>query len=141
MATALQTAIRNFAASLSSPQPTKAPAAPAASPDAVARVYAEPTRREIYVIQATGVQEEAFGHIDCNAGLIYCVGGVSAGVLQQTSGATTYLGRTSQHLTEVRNQGEENNPFIIPETSLGQTQSASVWVKGTAGDKLILVYR
>jgi hypothetical protein len=98
------------------------------------------TRFAEYIIKQTGVIELAFQNQNVIAALIYICGGVNAGVLQAMHG-TTYVGRVQKYLTEIRVIGDENTPVLISETSTSEVQSAQVWVKGTAGDVLVLIYR
>lgn len=96
--------------------------------------------KDIYEIVQDDTVEVCFGHIKLKAGLIYVCGGVNNGVLDPASDAA-YLGRTAQHLTEVRNQGDENTPVLINETVNSEPQSGRTYVRGKAGDKLILIWR
>jgi hypothetical protein len=123
--------------------PPKLPANARVLPSAseISRVLEARLLEEQYVIQATDVIEEAFPHLQCRSGLIYVHGGDSNGVLAQTSGATTYLGSSAKYLTEYRNQGEQNVPYVIAEHVDSSPQEARVFVRGTAGDKLLLRYR
>jgi hypothetical protein len=106
----------------------------------ISRALSGATRTAQYKILTTGAIEQAFGNILGVTGLIYCCTGTIAGVLQPTVG-TVYLGRSLPHLTEVRAPGEENSPVLISETGRSELQNFSHWVKGTAGDVLILKYR
>jgi len=118
--------------------PSGVPNAPSAGE--ISRVLVGDTVKEIYTIVADDTIEVAFGHVQLTAGLIYVCGGVTNGVLDPAS-AAAYLGRTAQHLTEVRNMGDENVPVLINETAKSEPQSGRIYVRGKAGDKLILIYR
>jgi len=98
------------------------------------------TRKEVYTIQQTDVIECAFSHINVISGLLYVFKGVTNGVLGPAVG-TAYIGTTMQHLTEVRNTGDENVPVLINETVKSDLQSARTYVRGTAGDQILLRYR
>ena len=110
------------------------------SPTEIARVLSGSPAREVYVINATDTIEVAFSHLEIVSGLIYCFGSVNNGVLQDAAGVV-YLGRTPQHLGEIRGVGDQNVPVLIPETSKSELQEARYYVRGTAGDQLLLVYR
>lgn len=111
-----------------------------AGASSVARLFASEVTAEVYSIKATNAIEECFGHIKCVSALVYIHGGDTEGVLQDAA-ATTYLGRTSKFLTEVRDAGDQNFPILISETNLGEEQYARCWVKGNAGTKILLIYR
>jgi hypothetical protein len=127
-------------------------AAPAPAPPPSARTTNAPTSleisrvlvgdvvKEIYTIIADDTIEEAFGHVKLVSGLIYVCGGVTNGVPDPAQ-AACYLGRTAQHLTEVRNVGDENVPVLINETVKSELQSGRTYLRGKAGDKLVLLYR
>jgi len=104
-------------------------------------IYASEPRFQEYIIQATGVVEVAFAHLNIIVGLIYCCRGVGAtGILAAASG-DMYVGRVQKYLTEVRVVGDENVPIIIAETGKSETQPARTYVNGTAGDTMILIFR
>ena len=119
----------------STPRSTAAP-----SPDAVARIQSGDPVKEIYTIQTSNVIEDCFGHVQLIEGLIYVCASVSNGVLQPAA-ATAYIGRTAQHLTEVRNVGDENVPVLISASYDQAAQPGRTYVRGTAGDTLVLIYR
>lgn len=106
----------------------------------VGRVQSSDSESEEFTIPQTDVIAEAFGHVKCLDALIYVHGGDSNGVLAAAS-SDTYLGRTRKFLTEVRVVGEQNLPFLIPETGKSELQPARTYVRGAAGTKLLLVYR
>jgi len=104
------------------------------------RALVEQKSSRQYTIKSTGAIEEAFSDSNIVSGEIYCSGGVVAGVLQPAAG-TTYVGKNSMFLTQVRSVGDENYPVLIEETGRSELQTAKVFVKGTAGDVLLLIYR
>jgi hypothetical protein len=106
----------------------------------VSRVYLDDTRSREHTIATTDVIEEAFHGVECITGLIYVHGGDTNGVLADAT-ATTYLGRTSKYLTEIRGIGDQSVPVIIAETSRSERQPARVYVRGAAGTKITLIYR
>ena len=124
------------------PAPASAPRITTNVPSAaeIARIQAGSPAREVYVIVADDAIEVAFSHLEIVSGLIYCFGSVSNGVMADTAGAT-YLGRMPQHLGEIRSVGDQNVPVLIPETAKSELQDARYYVRGKAGDKLLLVYR
>ena len=91
-----------------------------------------------YVIQETDVIEECFAHLDCRVGLIYVCSAVSNGVLTDPV-ADVYIGRTRQHLTEIR--GDATIPVLLNDSSTGDPQSCRTYVRGTAGTIVVLKYR
>lgn len=106
----------------------------------ISRIITPESRHYHYTIDKTGEIEEAFGGLEIIAGLVYVHGGDSNGVLAPAAG-DAYLGRTRKFLTEKRSVGEQEIPFLIGETPKSEPQSARIYVRGTAGDKLLLIYR
>jgi len=106
----------------------------------ISRIAAKASLTEEYIIQATAAIETVFAHLNIVSGLIYIHAGDVAGVLQATSG-TTYVGQSAKFLTEYRAAGEQNIPIIISELNNSAPQQARRCVKGTAGDRVLLVYQ
>ena len=103
---------------------------------------AEPTYEEYTIATGDGSKVlEVFGNIKVVAALVYCIGGLNSNGTPQALASTMYIGRTRRYLLDSRASGDEGVPFIIPETSLSELQSARIYVYGDVGDKLILVYR
>lgn len=124
----------------SAPAPAGAAYSPRPSASEISRTITPESRHETYTIQATGVIEEAFAHLQIIAGLVYVHGGDTTGVLAAAAG-DCYLGRVRKFLTEVRVVGDQNTPMLIDETPKSELQPARLYVNGTAGDKVLLIFR
>lgn len=117
-----------------------APAAVASAP-AAGRIAAAPDAlREIYTFGQTGVTERAFHWLKVKDAEIYCIGGVTNGILQPVNGDVS-IGKTPQFLTETRAVGEQGTPYLIPPLATGEQQSAEIYAQGTAGDQMLIIYR
>lgn len=102
----------------------------------------EPQYREFKIpTGGTGDLLEAFADVQIVSGLIYCMGGLNTDGTPQALAGTLYIGRTPRYLLDSRGPGEESIPYVIAETTLSELQPARVYVRGDAGDRLILVYR
>lgn len=111
--------------------------------EAVGRVHSnDPQFREFIVpTGSTGELLEAFADLEIVSGLIYCIGGLNANGTPQQLASPFYIGRCARYLLDSRSAGEESVPFIIAETATSELQSAKVYFRGDAGDRLVLVYR
>lgn len=96
-------------------------------------------RRESYTIQTTGQVECAFAHLQIISALVYVHGAVTAGVPAASAG-DCYLGRVSGLLSETRLAGDAT-PYVIDETPRSELQPGRIYVRGTAGDIVTIIYR
>lgn len=96
--------------------------------------------RETYTIKVTGAVESCFERLRIIYGLVYVHGDVAGGVPADPAG-TCYIGLHSQLLPDARGIGDTATPYLINETAKSELQPARLFVKGTAGDIVELLYR
>jgi hypothetical protein len=113
---------------------------PGAGGSEIPRAQSHETETEDYTVQTTGAVEQCFAHLKIVSANVYATGGISAGAHQPPAG-DVYIGRAQRSLPDIRGVGDENYAFIIPETAASEKQTGRIYVKGTAGDVIVMVYR
>ncbi len=101
------------------------------------------SQSEDYTIQVTGAVEVCFDHLVIVSATVYvhgAVGATTAGVADAAAGPC-YLGRVRRLLTELRGTGYESMPYLVNETLNIEPQPGRLYVNGTAGDIVTMIYR
>ena len=105
------------------------------------KVLSRPFQVRQYTVKTTGAIEQAFGGDprDYQSALIYAAQGIANGILQ-ANGNDIYIGRYPTLLPELRTSTDTNYPVLFEDTQGSKFKLADLYVSGTAGDGIVILF-